>query len=82
MKKWYAAPALAGLVLVGSASMAEAAPLDAVPSQTETTDDGDGGNAGLWGLLGLAGLAGLAGLKRRDRDVRSDHASASSIRTP
>ena len=66
MKKWIAGPAIAGLLLVGSASTVDAA---TAPTQEETTtDDDDGSKAGLWGLLGLAGLAGLAGLKRRDND--------------
>lgn len=67
MRKWIAGPALAGLMLVGTASVADAA----APAQEETASDDDGSNAGLWGLLGLAGLAGLAGLKRRDNNTGS-----------
>ena len=81
MKKKFIGPAIAGLVLIGSASTASAttAPSEA-PTQVETDADDDGSNAGLWGLLGLAGLAGLAGLKRRDRHPTSDR-SATSVRT-
>jgi len=66
MKKWIAGPAIAGLMLVGTASVTDAA----APAQEETSDD-DGSNAGLFGLIGLAGLAGLAGLKRRDNNTSS-----------
>ena len=81
MKKWIAGPAVAGLLLVGSASTVDAT---TAPAQEETTtDDDDSSKLGLLGLLGLAGLAGLAGLKRRDNNNRSGYDSgASSRRTP
>jgi MYXO-CTERM domain-containing protein len=66
MKKLLAAPAVAGALLIGTATIADA---QQSPAQEETTgdDDDDNGNIGLIGLVGLLGLAGLAGLKRRDR---------------
>jgi len=71
MKKILAAPALAGALLLGTATIADAQ----APAQEDTADDNDddNGNLGLIGLVGLLGLAGLAGLKRRDHyDNRSD----------
>jgi MYXO-CTERM domain-containing protein len=85
MKKWYAVPALAGLLTIGAAGLVEASPPSTTPAQASSSDNGDdGGNAGLWGLLGLAGLAGLAGLKRRNEPARSDNrvGATSSTRTP
>ena len=67
MKKWLAGPAIAGLMLVGTAAVADAT----APMQEETSTDDDSDKTGLWGLLGLAGLAGLAGLKRRDHNTGS-----------
>jgi MYXO-CTERM domain-containing protein len=86
MKKWYAVPALAGLLTIGAAGVAEATQPSPVPAQTTSSDDNDdSGKVGLWGLVGLLGLAGLAGLKRRD--VRNDQArydtrTTASTRTP
>jgi LPXTG-motif cell wall-anchored protein len=67
MKKIIAAPALAGALLLGTATIADA---QHAPAQEDTADDNDddNGNLGLIGLVGLLGLAGLAGLKRRDRN--------------
>jgi LPXTG-motif cell wall-anchored protein len=72
MKKILAAPALAGALLLGTGTIADA---QQAPAQEDTADDDDddNGNLGLIGLVGLLGLAGLAGLKRRDRtDNRYD----------
>ncbi len=79
-RKWIAGPAMAGLLLVGTASVADAA----APAQTEEAGEDNNSNAGLFGLLGLAGLAGLAGLKRRDTDRRNDQrrSGTSSTRNP
>jgi MYXO-CTERM domain-containing protein len=70
MKKWYAAPALAGILTLGTAAAVEAAPASTSPAQTTTSTDHGSDKTGLWGLLGLAGLAGLAGLKRRNDHPR------------
>ena len=74
MKKWMAAPVLAGVLTIGAAGVTEAATAtDPVTAQTDSstsTSNDDGSKAGLWGLLGLLGLAGLAGLKRRNEPVR------------
>lgn len=70
MKKWYAVPALAGLLTLGTAAAVEAAPPTTAPAQTTTSTDHGSDKTGLWGLLGLAGLAGLAGLKRRNDEPR------------
>ena len=83
MKKWIAGPAMAGMVLIGSASVADAA---GAPAQEEASSDDDSSKLGLLGLVGLAGLAGLAGLKRRDNDRggydRRDPGATSARRTP
>jgi LPXTG-motif cell wall-anchored protein len=69
MKKIIAAPALAGALLLGTATIADA---QQAPAQEDTADDDDdNGNLGLIGLVGLLGLAGLAGLKRRERNDNS-----------
>ena len=76
IKKMFAGPFVAGVVLLGTAAMAEAQEVHTTPIDEATEDNGDddegSGNVGLLGLLGLAGLAGLAGLKRRDPAVRYD----------
>jgi MYXO-CTERM domain-containing protein len=86
MRKWYAVPALAGLLTIGGAGVAEATTPPTTPTQSSSSDDdGDSGKVGLWGLLGLAGLAGLAGLKRRNDPydkARSDSRQTASTRTP
>lgn len=83
MKKRYAVPALAGLLTIGAAGVAEATPPSTTPAQASSSeDDDDNGNVGLWGLLGLLGLAGLAGLKRRNEPVRYDTRGTTSTRTP
>jgi MYXO-CTERM domain-containing protein len=82
MKKWMAAPVLAGVLTIGAAGVTEAttAPNPA-PAQTDTSSNNDDSSkAGLWGLLGLLGLAGLAGLKRRNEPVRYDTTTPSSTR--
>jgi hypothetical protein len=58
MKKILAAPALAGALLLGTATIADA---QQAPAQEDTADDDDDDN-------GNIGLLGLVGLKRRDRD--------------
>jgi MYXO-CTERM domain-containing protein len=86
MKKWYVVPALAGLLTIGAAGVAEATTPSTTPAQASSSDDGgDSGKVGLWGLLGLAGLAGLAGLKRRNDPydkARYDTRDTTSTRTP
>ena len=75
IKKMFAGPVVAGVVLLGTATMAEAQEVQTTPVDAATDDNGDdddSGRVGLLGLLGLAGLAGLAGLKRRDPVVRYD----------
>lgn len=83
MRRWIAVPTLAGVLTLGTATVADAQQ----PAQDEAADEDDNGNVGLLGLIGLAGLAGLAGLKRRDRDTRYDqryssYDQQSSTRTP
>ena len=78
MKKWYAVPALAGILTVGTAAAVEAAPPSTAPAQTSTSSDQGSDKTGLWGLLGLAGLAGLAGLKRRDDQPRQNERDLTS----
>jgi MYXO-CTERM domain-containing protein len=80
MRKWIAVPALAGTLMLGTASVADAQQ----PAQDESANEDDNGNVGLFGLIGLAGLAGLAGLKRHDRHGRYDNRydERSSVRTP
>jgi len=78
MKKMLAAPAIAGVLLLGTATMAEAT---TAPDQEETaTEEDDSDKTGLFGLIGLLGLAGLAGLKRRDTDSRYDDRGSSTTR--
>jgi MYXO-CTERM domain-containing protein len=77
-RKLLVAPALAGILTVGGAAVAEAAPSGQAPAQSTTESNDDGDKTGLWGLLGLAGLAGLAGLKRRDRDAGYDRTGRAS----
>lgn len=78
MKKMLAAPAIAGVLLLGTATIADAT---SAPEQEDTSaaeDDSD--KTGLFGLVGLLGLAGLAGLKRRDTDNRYDNRGSSTTR--
>lgn len=83
MKKWYLVPAVAGILTIGTATIADAGAPSNSPAQTTTSDSDNGSSkAGLRGLLGLGGLAGLAGLKRRNDEPRRDHSGASSSRTP
>lgn len=75
IKKLLAGPMVAGVVLLGTATMVEAQDAQTTPPVDEATSEDDGDDdgsskVGLFGLLGLAGLAGLAGLKRRDPDTR------------
>jgi MYXO-CTERM domain-containing protein len=72
MKKWYAVPALAGILALGTAAAVEAAPPSTASAQTTTSTDEGSDKTGLWGLLGLGGLAGLAGLKRRNDQPRQN----------
>ena len=75
IKKMFAGPIVAGVVLLGTGAMAEAQDVQPTPVDAASDDDDDddsSGKVGLLGLLGLAGLAGLAGLKRRDPVVRYD----------
>jgi hypothetical protein len=76
MRKWIAGPTLAGILMLGTATVADAQQ----PAQDNSANEDDNGNVGLFGLIGLAGLAGLAGLKRHDRETRYDQRSSS--RTP
>jgi MYXO-CTERM domain-containing protein len=83
MRRWIAVPTLAGVLMLGTATVADAQK----PTQDESANEDDNGNVGLLGLIGLAGLAGLAGLKRRDRNTRYDQRASSydqqsSTRTP
>lgn len=73
MKKLLAGPAIAGVLLLGTATGADA---QVTPAQEETANEDDNSKVGLFGLIGLAGLAGLAGLKRNDRDNRYDNRSS------
>ena len=66
MKKMLAAPAVAGVLLLGTASVADA---QEAPAQEERAAKADSDKTGLFGLIGLLGLAGLAGLKRNNRDA-------------
>ena len=53
MKKRYAVPAVAGLLTIGMAGVAEASPPSTTPTQTSSSDDdNDSGKVGLFGLLG------------------------------
>jgi MYXO-CTERM domain-containing protein len=79
MKKWLAGPAVAGMLLVGSASTVDAS---SAPAQEETVTEDDSSKVGLLGLIGLAGLAGLAGLKRRDDRGYDRRDVGASRRTP
>jgi MYXO-CTERM domain-containing protein len=78
MKKMLAGPAVAGVLLLGTATIAEAT---TAPTQEDTAAEEDSDKTGLFGLIGLLGLAGLAGLKRRDNDNRSSgsHGSVGSV---
>jgi LPXTG-motif cell wall-anchored protein len=83
MRRWIAVPTLAGVLMLGTATVADAQK----PTQDESANEDDNDNVGLLGLIGLAGLAGLAGLKRRDRNTRYDQRASSydqqsSTRTP
>ncbi|CAN5777747.1 hypothetical protein BH20ACT4_BH20ACT4_11810 [soil metagenome] len=69
VKKMLAGPALAGALLFGTASVADA---QETPSQEDAAADEDSDKTGLFGLIGLLGLAGLAGLKRNTRDTGYD----------
>ncbi|MDQ3311574.1 MAG: LPXTG cell wall anchor domain-containing protein [Actinomycetota bacterium] len=72
------APAIAGVLLLGSASAVDAT---TAPAQDDSSaNEDDSSKVGLLGLVGLAGLAGLAGLKRRDNDNRYNNQSTSSNR--
>ena len=75
MKKMLAAPAVAGVLLLGTASVADA---QDAPAQEDAAAEEDSDKTGLFGLIGLLGLAGLAGLKRNNRDAGYDQRS----RTP
>ncbi|CAN5730764.1 hypothetical protein BH20ACT4_BH20ACT4_11730 [soil metagenome] len=85
MKKMLAGPALAGALLFGTASVADA---QETPAQEDAAADEDSDKTGLFGLIGLRGLAGLAGLKRnttqpvrRLRASTADPATAVRVRT-
>ena len=76
MKKMLAGPVVAGVLLLGTATVADAqtTPVDDATTSANSSDDDDGSSkVGLLGLLGLAGLAGLAGLKRKDHDNRTQY---------
>lgn len=78
MKKWIAGPALAGLMVFGTATAVEATTPPADPVTTDSgSDDEDSDKTGLWGLLGLAGLAGLgraqAARRLHPRPARHHH---------
>ena len=67
MMKMLAGPLVAGVLLLGTATVVEAqdaqtTPLDDATTSADNSDDDDGSSK--VGLLGLAGLAGL--LKRND----------------
>jgi len=70
MMKMLAGPLVAGVLLLGTATVVEAqdaqtTPVDDATTSADNSDDDDGSSkVGLLGLLGLAGLAGL--LKRND----------------
>ncbi|CAN5487795.1 hypothetical protein BH18ACT3_BH18ACT3_29130 [soil metagenome] len=57
MKKMLAAPAAAGVLLLGTASVADA---QEAPAQEERAAKEDSDKTGLFGLIGLLGLAGVS----------------------
>ncbi len=79
MKKMLAGPVVAGVLLLGTATVVDAqdaqtTPGDDATTSTDNNDDDDGSSkVGLLGLLGLLGLAGLAGVKRHDHDNRTQY---------
>ena len=78
MKKMLAGPAVAGVLLLGTATAVgaqnpETTPVDDATATTDDDDDDGSSKVGLLGLLGLAGLAGLAGLRRHDHDNRTQY---------
>ncbi len=75
MKKMLAGPAIAGVLLLGTATIAEATTAPRQEEDTAAEEDSD--KTGLFGLIGLLGLAGLAGLKRRDNDQSYGRSSGS-----
>jgi hypothetical protein len=56
LRRWIAVPTLAGILMFGTATVADAQQ----PAQDDSVNEDDNGNVGLFGLIGLAGLAGLA----------------------
>jgi MYXO-CTERM domain-containing protein len=68
MKRFVTAALLAGMLTVGSTSVALAQETGVEDATEEATDDQ--GDTGLIGLAGLLGLLGLLGLRRRDDRAR------------